>query len=1039
MVKIFYRSILSILFLIPFAGFTQDEPHHPELAWRTIETEHFYIHYHDGSERTARLTAKIAEEIYEPVTSLYNHKPDQKVSWIIKDYDDHANGAAYFYDNKVEIWATSMDFDLRGTHNWLRNVITHEFTHIVQIQTSMKFGRRVPAIYIQWLGYEAERRPDVLYGYPNVIASYPISGFVVPAWFAEGVAQYNRRELGYDFWDSHRDMILRMYALDGNMLSWNEMAVFGKTSLGNESSYNAGFAFVKYIAQRYGEDKIVEISRNLASLTEFSIDGAIEKAVGKTGEQVYNEWRDNLKAEYSNRVAPIKSNLVTGEIIADVGFGNFYPTFSPDGKKIAYTSNKEADYFGLSSLYLYDTELKKEKKLKSGIRSNLSWSPDGKKIFYSKNTSDNRHWSNFYDIYVYDIEEEETRLTHGMRANAPSISPDGKTIAFVSGSDGTTNLFITTFDNSENKTGEIKQLTFFKDGEQVYNPKLSPDGKQIVFDYSIKDGRDIALISAEGGDVRFIINGQEDSRNAVFSTDGQKLIYASDISGIFNIYQYDIKTGKSEQITNVLGGAFMPTVNGNNELAFASYTSSGYKIAFIENADPLSDSKNYYVKDSIIFGTHLKLASTSNDINQQFDWNKLRYYDDKIYAQDTSRRYKNIFTSLTIVPFLRVDNYNPKNKGIDIIKPGLYVFSSDMLNKLGMFAGAAVNKKLERDLFLIFDYRDKIPGFYQLGLEPALSFEAYNITRKAETKLTLPLDSIDVGVNYNLVQFELSLNQKLFVEHLNWEIRYLHSRYSAGIDNFILPTTTPPMLISGTNELYFAGNNLNTTFTFYGITPSRTSEINPVGRKIRFHYEYEFSKFNSTGSYEVKDGMLLPQYNWFRFHRMELNWKEHFKLPYWSHTLSAQLRGGSILGPPVDNFFDFYIGGLAGMKGYPFYSLGGNEFASFNLTYRFPILNKIDIRLLHLYFDKLYGSVYGDVGNAWTDGQLKDVKFKRDVGAELRLESFSWYAFPTRIFFNASYGLDKFDKLIRDGKESVTYGKEWRFYFGILFGFDLDF
>jgi WD40 repeat protein len=1039
MVKIFYRSILSILFLIPFAGFAQDEPHHPELEWRTIETEHFYVHYHDGSERTARLTAKIAEEIYEPVTSLYNHKPDQKVSWIIKDYDDYANGAAYFYNNMVEIWATSMDFDLRGTHNWLRNVITHEFTHIVQIQTSMKFGRRVPAIYIQWLGYEAERRPDVLYGYPNVIASYPISGFVVPAWFAEGVAQYNRRELGYDFWDSHRDMILRMYTLDGNMLSWNEMAVFGKTSLGNESSYNAGFAFVKYIANRYGEDKIVEISRNLASLTEFSIDGAIEKTVGKTGEQVYNEWRDNLKAEYSNRVAPIKSNLVAGKIIADVGFGNFYPTFSPDGEKIAYTSNKEADYFGLSSLFLYDTELKKEKKLKSGIRSNLSWSPDGKKIFYSKNTSDNKHWSNFYDIYVYDIEEEETRLTHGMRANAPSISPDGKTIAFVSGSDGTTNLFITTFDNSDNKTGEIKQLTFFKDGEQVYNPKWSPDGKQIVFDYSIKDGRDIALISAEGGDVRFIINGQEDSRNAVFSTDGQKLIYASDISGIFNIYQHDIKTGKSEQITNVLGGAFMPTINANNELAFASYASSGYKISFLEKAEQLPDPNNYYVKESEIFSTHLKLASASNDINQQFDWNKLRYYDDKIYAQDTSRRYKNIFTSLTIGPFLRVDNYNPKNKGIDIIKPGLYVFSSDVLDKLGMFAGAAINTKFERDLFLIFNYRDKIPGFYQLALEPALSFEAYNITRKAETKLTLPLDSIDVGVNYNLVQFELSLNQKLFVKHLNWEIRYSHSRYSAGIDNFILPTTTPPMLISGTNELYFAGNNLNTTFTFYGITPSRTSEINPVGRKIRFHYEYEFSKFNSTGSYEVKDGILLPQYNWFRFHRMELNWKEHFKLPYWSHTLSAQLRGGSILGPPVDNFFDFYIGGLAGMKGYPFYSLGGNEYASINLTYRFPILNKIDIRLLHLCFDKLYGSVYGDVGNAWTGGQLKDVKFKRNVGAELRLESFSWYAFPTRIFFNASYGLDKFDKSVRDGKESVTYGKEWRFYFGILFGFDLDF
>ena len=51
-------------------------------------------------------------------------------------------------------------------------------------------------------------------------------------------------------------MILRSYALDGNMLSWDDMGVFGKTSLGNESSYNAGFALVDYIARTYGEAKL---------------------------------------------------------------------------------------------------------------------------------------------------------------------------------------------------------------------------------------------------------------------------------------------------------------------------------------------------------------------------------------------------------------------------------------------------------------------------------------------------------------------------------------------------------------------------------------------------------------------------------------------------------------------------------------------------------------------------------------------------------------------------------------------------------------
>ncbi len=281
--------------LLPMPLRAQDDYlNHTELNWFTIETPHFFVHYHNGEERSARVVAKVAEDIYGPVTSLYHHEPDQKVSIVLKDYDDYSNGASYFYDNKIELWAPPLDFDLRGTHNWFRNVVTHEFTHIVQIQTSMKFGRHVPGIYFQWLGYEAERRQDVLYGYPNVIVSYPVSGFIVPSWFAEGVAQYNRPELSYDYWDSHRDMILRMYALDGNMLTWSEMSVFGKTSLGNESSYNAGFSLVKYISETYGPDAIRRIALNLSNLTAMTIDGAIERAIGKSGEELYSEWRRHV-------------------------------------------------------------------------------------------------------------------------------------------------------------------------------------------------------------------------------------------------------------------------------------------------------------------------------------------------------------------------------------------------------------------------------------------------------------------------------------------------------------------------------------------------------------------------------------------------------------------------------------------------------------------------------------------------------------------------------------------------------------------------
>ena len=63
---------------------------------------------------------------------------------------------------------------------------------------------------------------------------------------------------------------------------------------------------------------------------------------------------------------------------------------------------------------------------------------------------------------------------------------------------------------------------------------------------------------------------------------------------------------------------------------------------------------------------------------------------------------------------------------------------------------------------------------------------------------------------------------------------------------------------------------------------------------------------------------------------------------------------------------------------------------------------------------------------------------KTDLGMQLRMEAFSFYAYPTAIFFDAAYGLTRFDRYVRSANEYVTYGKEWRFYFGILFGFDFD-
>ena len=53
------QLLLAAATVVPAAA--QDEFYHPELEWRTIETEHFFIHYHEGTERTARVAALALE------------------------------------------------------------------------------------------------------------------------------------------------------------------------------------------------------------------------------------------------------------------------------------------------------------------------------------------------------------------------------------------------------------------------------------------------------------------------------------------------------------------------------------------------------------------------------------------------------------------------------------------------------------------------------------------------------------------------------------------------------------------------------------------------------------------------------------------------------------------------------------------------------------------------------------------------------------------------------------------------------------------
>ena len=1028
--KLFISLFIVVLSSNIFAQFTE---FHPELDWYTIKGKHVEVHFHEGAERTAQVVLKIADEIWDPICSLYDYQPD-KVHYIIKDIDDYSNGATYFFDNKIEIWTSALDFDLRGAHNWLRNVISHEFTHMVQIQAAMKLNRSVPALFLQVLMYEDERRPDILYGFPNVVISYPLATINVPAWFAEGTAQYMRKELDYDNWDSHRDMILRSYALDNNMLTWNEMGVFGKTSLGNESVYNSGFALTRYIAQKYGEDKLRDVTKALGKFGNFTVDAAFKDVLGKDGNEIYDEWSSFLKTDYKNRSEKILSNLVTGEQIAKDGFGNFYPIFSKDGKKVYYISNKSSDYFGPAGIYEYDLETKKEKSIVGGVRSTFSFIPGQNKIIYAKITEDNKNWYNVHDLFVYDLStEDDTRLTHNLRANNPSVSNDGKKIVFIYQKDGTTNLGMVDIDGKN-----FKRLTFFENGEQVYNPKFSPDDSYIIFDYSYANTRDIAKVKSEGGNIEFIIATNKDERNPTFDKNGN-IIYSSDETGIYNIYSIDPSSKNKKQLTNVLGGAFMAEVSDNGDLLYSGYTSTGYKIFKIDQPEqPKVITGNSYVRlENPPLDTDKPLGNI-----ESFNIKSLKNYEDKDIKGLEKEKYSGVFSRLTFFPFLRFDNYNTGSTFIEKFKPGVFVTSSDMLDRYSIFAGGSLNARMERDLFLVFDYRNKLPLISALGLKPEISLELYSISRKADVDVFFgenivngkPVydDTVATEVTYDLFEFDFIIKHRLFSRDQNLQLKYSFSSYTAILGSFQLPNNNG--LYPTTKDNYFNGQNIEAKYTWHSILPTKDDEINPVGFNIDFTYNYEFSNYNEKGEYTIEDGLLIPKYGDFNFNRLEL--KTGLYLPVFdSHTFNTTFRLGTIIGPTVPDFFDFYLGGLIGMKSYPFYAISGNEIAWLNFTYRFPLFRNMDSKVGHLYIDKIFLSFNADIGNAWNRDATTIENFKKGVGAEIRIQLNSYYLFPTSIFFNASYGFDEFNRTVNN--EIVKYGREWNLYGGILFGFEI--
>lgn len=222
-----------------------------------------------------------------------------------------------------------------------------------------------------------------------------------------------------------------------------------------------------------------------------------------------------------------------------------------------------------------------------------SWSPDGTRIYFASTRSGN------WDIWSIDADGENlTQLTeNGADDHYPSVSPDGRTIAFVSSRDADEyDLFLMNADGSD-------QRRLDENPALDVHPMWHPGGNSLVFSSSRSDpdaeNLDIYVIDVDGGGVRQLSSGSMNESLASYSADGENIIFEVQVPDDSHPLGYRVEIavmpasgGEPTLLTEHFGTDAYPTWHAQSgKVVFASSRSrAGVPRFQIYSMDP--DGKN---------------------------------------------------------------------------------------------------------------------------------------------------------------------------------------------------------------------------------------------------------------------------------------------------------------------------------------------------------------------------------------------------------------------------------------------------------------
>jgi Tol biopolymer transport system component len=578
--KLFF--ILVSLITINNNAFAVD----PFLDWKTIESEHNYVHYAEGNKAIAERASVIADQAYEQLTKEFNWQPKEKTHVVLSDETDFPNGFAtpIFLNHTVLFLApptsvnTLEDFD-----DWFGTLILHEYTHIIQLDKSSGSPEYLRKIFGRFV-----------FLFPNLFQ---------PSWILEGMATYKETDLERGIGRGQSTMFASMMREEvaNGLQPISHVNLPVSTWPAGTTRYLYGVYFMIFLVDKYGEDKLPEwVEEYSNNLFPFFINSTAGESLGKNLTLLWEEYEQWLADRFQPQIDAIESQgIIAGEQISTQAYRTDsvrVREVSPlvdDADKTEVTSavadtavrkSGEAVYYVRNSGYkranlvrIRDGESEDLVTLNGGADIDLH--PLSGVLLTQDEFCNN--YTIYRDIYRYDETEEELmRLTECGRYLYTSWHPDGKHIIAVH--HDARQMALHLLDEQAQLQDVLWQA---EDDEIVGQIDISPDGNSLVTSIWRKgEGWNIELFDLNLKQWQKVTCGANISVYPQFTEQGN-ILYSQEADGVYNLRRYNVETGAVEQLTNLIGGAFQSSqANENGPIYYTGYTAEGFAIFKLDAA-----------------------------------------------------------------------------------------------------------------------------------------------------------------------------------------------------------------------------------------------------------------------------------------------------------------------------------------------------------------------------------------------------------------------------------------------------------------------